>query len=291
MAGLFETLLPAGLTAAAGVKFAGDIADKGQEIQDQLGGYDPSTGQFTGMAGGVNDAMQFNPYSVKTGLGESTVGADGSVDVGVGHHNLGHQGFQNAAQQMRVASLQDNSAREQEIYGRMMAAQQPGLDRARAGMEARSFAQGRGGIQGSQYGGSGEQFAQSRAEAEARNSAMLGAMGQSQQEMMNQGQLANQYAGTAGNLYGQGFQGIQNQLQAMQMGAQNANMAQTGQISGANMAAQLALGGAQTGINALKSSSELYGNMFGALAGAGGPASQVGGMFDDWLGNVFGWGE
>ena len=359
MAGLFESLLPGALTAGAGVTLASDIANKGEEVQQTL----------TDLGGQMQDDTAFTGYSVKTGLGESTIAADGSTDLGVGQDaglagmgagNMADAGtsFGNAmtgaqagaynaqlptalaglagagqglagaqagalgaSQQAMANSMQDNGAREQEIYQRMMAAQQPGMDRATAGMESRAHAQGRGGISGSQYGGSGEQFANSRAQAEARNSAMLGAMGQSQNEMMNQGALASQYGqlgqgygGLQGNLanmvgqlgnqnaqLGQGAAGLmanignmqgqlglgqdaasysamEHQMQANQLGYQNADMAQTGQITGANLMAQLGLGGAQTGVNALKSSSELYGNMFGSMAA---PLAGIGGVLDE----------
>jgi len=319
--GLFESLLPGALTAGAGVSMASDITKSGADMNDQL----------QAMADQARAESAFTGYGVKTGLADSTVAADGSINLGVGGGDWGRPDYQTgqgtmanasnmmgggmaglpdaqqtalgASEGMMGRSMQDNAAREQEIYSRMMAAQQPGMDRARAGMESRAFAQGRGGISGSQYGGSGEQFAQSRAEAEARNSAMLGAMNQSQQEMMNQGALASQYGnlaqgysglqgslgsqmGQLGNMQaGQGLQGyqasfmpMQNQLQAMQMGATNADMAQTGQLTGANLGSQLDLGGAQIDLNSQKAASELYGNMFGAMTT---PLAGLGGMMDD----------
>ena len=323
-AGLWESLLPGALTAAAGVTMAGDITELGNNLNTDM----------QGMADQSRADSAFKGFGVKTGLGSSTVGTDGSLDVGVGPDMMmrrqgragvkggldtlgaasqglmaGQEGALAASQDMMGRSLQDNAARETEIYNRMMAAQQPGMDRARAGMEARSHAQGRGGISGSQYGGSGEQFAQSRAEAEARNSAMLGAMGQSQTEMMNQGQLATQYgqlgqgaAGLMGNIgaqqagIGQGMYNAQygdmnQQLQALQLGAGNADMAQTGQLTGVNLGSQLDLGGAQMELNAAKSASELYGNMFGAMtspmAGLGSMIDDNGGMLTS-IGKIFG---
>jgi len=327
----------------------------------------------------MGNAAAMNAYSSNN---PNAAGAGGMLQGAMGGLAGQQAGALGASQQAMNNSMQDNGAREQEIYGRMMAAQQPGMDRARAGMEARAQAQGRGGISGSQYGGSGEQHAQSRAEAEARNSAMMGAMNQSQTEMMNQGQLSNMYgqmgqgaAGMQGNLanmyanvgaqnaqIGQGatalaYQGANqiqqagiqnaqvgqgaaalayqgaNQLQnagiqnaqlgqgaygqmgnigAQMMnagtnaynaqygdmnaelgylgaGATNADMSQTGQITGANLGAQLDLGGAQIEMNANKAASELYGNMFGAMAA---PLGNLGKNMDDaggfmeWLKNL-----
>jgi hypothetical protein len=267
-------------------------------------------------------------------------------------------GYQNASQQAMMNSMQDPYQRETDVYGRMMAAQQPGLDRQNAQMQARAFAQGRGGIAGSQYGGSGEQYAQSRAQMDAQNSAMLGAMGQAQNEMMNQGslsaqygQLGNQTAGLQGQLgalggslgaqigqlgqgqaalgqgaaalgssigsaldnnaiqagqlgglltnagaqqaalglqgYTTGFQPLQTQLDALGLGLQNANLAQTGQIAGANLAGQSALGGIQTDVNAQKAASEVYGNLFGSLGNIISSSDTV----DDWLSKIPGLGD
>ena len=56
-------------------------------------------------------------------------------------------------------------------------------------MEERLAAQGRLGVQTAQFGGTPEQLAFGKAQAEARNAAMLQAMGQAQAE---QAQLANQ---------------------------------------------------------------------------------------------------
>lgn len=308
---------------------------------------------------------QFTGYGVKSGLGNITVGADGSVsgllggggvgmdDYAAGQGNLTNASYQagnnltnqltpdalarmgqanqglmgqqmgayGAADQFRNASMQDPAAREQEIYNRMMAAQQPGLDRSRSLMEARAFAQGRSGVGGQQYGGSGEQFAQSKAEAEARNSAILGAMGQAQSEMMNQGQLANMYGqqgyagsqigASMGNMlnqwglgnaqlgqqgagilasigaqqgqlgldaYARSFMPAEMQLQQGAFGATNSDMAQTGQLTGTNLAAQLGLGGVQADVNANKAASELYGNAFAAIL-----SSDNDGGFLDWL--------
>jgi len=355
---LFQGLVPGLVTGAAGVGMAKDITKQGNELNAEL--------KKMGLQSQAD--MGFKGYGVTTGLGNTTVGQDGSTTMsntgagGMGlpdyQQGMGNiqdaigvsqqvsvnpyagQSYQNmqaanqgmlgaqgtslgAANQLTQQSLQGVQSREQDIYNRIMAAQQPGMDRTRSGMEARAHAQGRGGIAGSQYGGSGEQFALSRGEAEARNSAMLGAMAQAGSEQMNQAQMAQGYgqmgnafsntqgsqagmmsqmglgnaelgqagAGLMGQLgaqqgqlglegYSSSFTPFQMQLQAQQQAAQNANMAQTGQISGANMNAQLGLGGSQVNVNATKAASELYGNMFGALAQ---PLSDVG----SWIDSLF----
>jgi len=354
---LFKGLVPGLVTGKAGVGMAKDITQQGNELNAEL--------KKMGLQSQAD--MAFKGYGVTTGLGNTTVGPDGSTVIsntgagtigmpeyqqGIGNiqnavdmaqqnrNPYADQSYQNiqaanqgmlgaqgtslgAANQFTQRSLQGVQSREQDIYNRMMAAQQPGMDRARSSMAARAQAQGRGGLAGSQYGGSGEQFALSRAEAEARNSAMLGAMAQAGSEQMNQakiaqgyGQMGNAFSNTQGSqagmmsqmglgnaeliqagagltgqlgaqqgklgldAYGSSFTPLQMQLQAQQQAAQNANMSQTGQISGANMNAQLGLGGSQVNVNATKAASELYGNMFGALAQ---PLSDVG----SWIDSLF----
>ncbi len=130
-----------------------------------------------------------------------------------------------ASQKAMMNSMQDTGAREQDIYSRLRAMQEPQETRQMESMNANLFGSGRGGMTSESYGGSPEQHAFAKAQAEARNSASYQAMGQAQQEMMNQGQLAGQY-GQVSQGYTQGGQGY-NQLAAQfgQNATQNAQMA------------------------------------------------------------------
>jgi hypothetical protein len=182
--------------------------------------------------------------------------------------------------------------REQEIFDRAMAMQAPALDRAQAAQQAREFAMGRGGVRGSQFGGTAEDAAMARARAEAANTAAFQAMGQAQQEAMNRAQMGN-IAGQLGlQGYQQSFTPLQQQLNALQVAQQAANMAQTGQLTGAGYEAQLGLGGIQSRINAEKAASELFGNLFGAgmtaigSIGAGGNIPEDATLMDLILGKV-----
>lgn len=376
--GLFDAAQGLG-AIGGGIAYAGNISDRGQQYADEMGT----------LAGQLANDSQFQGYTVKTGLGTSSVGQDGSVDLNAGQntalsggaggyttgmgtmqnaadmyqtaqHNpysgmatdllsnnaqnpytsegySGTRGAQNglmanqmanygAADQFRNQSMQSTAGREQDIYNRAMAMQQPGLDSQRAQTNAMEYASGRGGVMGSQFGGSGEDAAMARAQAQAQNAASFQAMGQASQEQMNQanmanmfgaqgiqaaglqGQLGNQFnqmglqnaqlgqaagatlgqlgnqnmqikqgaaqglanvgnqqAGMGLNAYGQSFLPMQNQLQALQAGQNNAAMAQTGQLTGTGYGAQLGLGGIQTAVNADKASSELYGNLMAAV--------------------------
>jgi hypothetical protein len=83
-------------------------------------------------------------------------------------------------------------------------------------------------------------------------------------------------AGT--NAYNAQYGDMNAELGYLGAGATNSDMAQTGQITGANLGSQLDLGGAQIEMNANKAASELYGNMFGAMAA---PLGNLGADMDD----------
>ena len=263
---LFDLLAGAG-SAAAGYQMAEDIRQTGRTGAEQM--------QQLGQQ--LQDQSAFRGYGVQTGLGRSTISPMGSTDVGVGPQAglmQGGQQLYGGAQAALGQAMQTPAAREQAIFERAMAMQNPALDRAQAAQQAREFAMGRGGLRGAQFGGTAEDAAMARARAEASNAAAFQAMQQAQQEAQTQTQAAN----VAGQLGLQGyttaFTPIQQQLNALQVAQQAANMAQTGQLTGTGYGAQLGLGGIQARINAEKAASELFGNLFGsgmaALSAAGG---------------------
>jgi len=298
MAGLMELLSGVG-SATAGYNIAKDLRKVGAEAQTDLGT----------LAGNLQQDSGFRGYGVQTGLGQSTVDAQGNTNIGVGldpammgmMNQYGSQGgqFDQYAGQAAQNAMMNTAAREQDIYNRAMAVQQPGLDQQRAQQQAREFAMGRGGVRGSQFGGSAEDAAMAKAQAEAMNAASFASMGQAQTEMMNQGQLASQFGqvgqgyGSLGmNAYQQAFTPLQQQLNAMQVGGQNADRFQTGQLTGTGYGAQLGLGGLQARINAEKAASEMYANLFGsgmnAIAGVAGGGNSGGGGLLGSIGDLAG---
>jgi hypothetical protein len=303
MAGLFDAISGIG-SAATGFKIASDMRDMGAEAANKMGD----------LSNQLQDDTGFRGFGVTTGLGSSTVDEGGSMNLGVGQSPEMMQlmqmmqaqggGYNQAANQAMQNSMMDTAAREDEIYKRAMAMQNPALDRAQAAQMAREYAMGRGGVRGSQFGGTEEDAAMARARAEASNAATFQAMQQGQQEMMNQGQLASMFGGLGNQTnqlgmaaYEGSFLPFQNQLQAMQVGQNNANLAQTGQMTGANLAAQLGLGGIQSQINAETAANNLFSNLFGssmnALSGAAGTGLEQG--VEDFLGSaasgIFNWAK
>jgi hypothetical protein len=280
MAGLFSLLGGLG-SIAGGLEIADDMRKTGSAAAAQMGD----------MAAQLQDDTAFRGYGVTTGLGTSTVRADGSTDFGVGPDQgmMDASGnYMNASQQAMQNAMMDRGAREQEIYNAAMAMQNPMLDAQQAAQQAREYAQGRGGIRGSQFGGTAEDAAMARARAQAANAAAFQAMGQGQTEMLNQAQMANQFGALGQNAYNTSFLPMQQQLNMMQVGQNNANMAQTGQITGANLGAQLGLGGIQSQVNSDMAAANLYTGLFGAGMGALGGLGNAGEGFFETIGSWFG---
>ena len=228
---------------------ANKIEDMGNTMYNNL----------TQLGNTANTGSQFNGYGVTSTMGNSTIGSDGSVNMGVGVDGSVNQNYQNmmgtgyggasdglnrlgqqnaanpwmiqgaqqmayankgmadqmaanygAANQFRDQSMQDMGQRTQDIYNQAMAVQQPGLDRAQAAQQAREYAMGRGGVRGSQFGGTAEDAAMARARAEAGNQASFAAIQQAQAEQLQQANLAQAYG--------------QSGLQGAEMRNQSANM-------------------------------------------------------------------
>ena len=274
-----------GLAALAavqqGLQNADDIRDMGDpnkptsltsKLYDLGGVNDPN---FTNL----NQDSQFKGYGVTSNLGTSTVGTNGSVNLGVGQNPMMESSanqYNQAGLQAMSNAMQNTAGREQDIYNRMMAMQNPALNRAQAAQQAREYAMGRGGIRGSQFGGTAEDAAMARARAEASNQASVAAMQQAQQEMMNQGALAQGFNQMGSQNYQTSFLPMQQQMALMQLGGNNADRAQTGQLTGLQYLAQMALGGSQVGVNAMKAASELEGNLYDSVLDNLGE----GGLFD-----------
>ena len=316
---------------------ASDIRDLGYATQQHL----------ENMGQDLNAGSQFQGYGVTSGLGNSTVGTNGSINLGVGPSteliNAGMQnqvGANNAmanaagmgtgqsainyspyATQAMDKSLADPSQRQSEIFNQLMAMQNPVLDQQQAQQQAREHAMGRGGVMGSQFGGTAEDAAMAKARAQASNEAALNAMQQADSERQMFGQMGaaygglgnqaiqanSQYAGMLGNLGAQmgqlgldqqkaSYLPMQMQMELLNQGAANAGMAQQGQLQGQDYLAQLLLGGTNANINAQKVSSELMGNLYDSILdnlggqsttdGSSSGLSGIGGLFDS-IGGLF----
>ena len=273
----------------------------------------------------LNDASTFKGYGITSNMGTTT----GTVDPETGAFNLSfgamlNQTMANQGQFQREsggtamntagaryrdarqmvdgvnymdpantalqAAVADPSARQQEIYDQMMAIQNPELNRQQMAQQAREYAMGRGGIRGTQYGGTAEDAAMARARADASRMAVVDAMKQADNERGMFGQMGANF----GNLYNQQGQlmrgigdsyadlGLQRyemglgmeemkylpmkmQLEILQQAQNGVNSQQTGQLTGLGFLNQMLLGGMGNNVNAQKVASELRGNLYNAL--------------------------
>lgn len=344
------------INSALGLAGGAYSIDQGLAAADRmenLGNYlnDWSATQGGTLAG--NSA--FRGYGITSGLGTSTgsVGDDGAFNLSFGvtpdlqfqnqgdsQRTAGGQSMNNAGARFRDAlraygssdpgtrvntamnrAIADPSLREQEIYDRMMAMQEPALARQQMTQQAQEHAMGRGGVRGTQYGGTAEDAAMARARADASRQASVDAIGLARDErgmfsdMATQfGQLANQRAAGIGQLgdsysnlgvnrYNIGmdmeqlsYLPVQQQLEIMNQAMSGAEMTQQGQLTGQGFLSQMLLGGMGNNINAQKVANETRANLMGAvLSNLGGTTgsdgsglSGLGGMLSGVTGGLDG---
>ena len=144
------------------------------------------------------------------GVNETRFGAQAALDRG--NEQLVNNPYGINTQQLLAQSAADlggmfmrqlaqpMAGRETDVYNRLRAMQAPEEERQRLALEERLFNQGRMGVQTNMYGGTPEQFALSKAQAEAQNQASLMAMQQAQAEQQQQAALGSQFAGLGSNL-------------------------------------------------------------------------------------------
>ena len=203
--------------------------------------------------GGTEQAIQNELLrQAQTGFAGGTTGspeaaAAGLALMGRGTTQLGQdpllaQDASNLGGMFMGQLAQPMAGRETDVYNRIRAMQTPEEQRQRLALEERLFNQGRMGVQTNMYGGTPEQFALSKAQAEAQNQASLMAMQQAQAEQQQQAALGAQFAGLGSSLtdaqqrraiesLGSGQQMLAGGL-GLQQGQQQLNL---GALSGAYM--------------------------------------------------------
>lgn len=324
----------AGLLGTAAPLIGGGLAAKG--AYDRLG----SIGELA-QQGAQQIAQQglqqtqFKPFTVTSSTGgmfgvTPTEGGGSAVSMGLGAQE---QAIQNAlmaqAQQgiaggftgspMQQAAAQqayglggqfmgmagaDPMQREQDVYQRIRAAQSPEEQRQRLMLEERLANQGRLGVQTNMFGGTPEQLALSKAQAEAQNQAALMAMQQAQAEQRQQADIGSTFAGLGSTLgardllaqqaqqqlaFGNltGAYAPQNQLLTLQKAAQiYPQLAQRGQLQGAGLFGEASMGGLEALLGAGLGQANLMGQLStGLLTGLATPTNSYGGL-SDLFGNV-----
>jgi hypothetical protein len=171
----------------------GPFGDNSQALYNKASSMNASTGPF-----GDNSAELYR-QALNTNASTGPYGANSleAYQRGMGLE-ADNGAFGQGAEQAMQSALADPTKRQEEIFGQLMGMQQPGLDAAQAQQQAREHAMGRGGVMGSQFGGTAEDAAMAKARAQASNEAALGAMKQADAERGMLGQMAAQF-GQVGN--------------------------------------------------------------------------------------------
>ena len=253
---ILEGLLGLGSGAAGGALLYDAYDDLGQIGQQAQTG-------ANALAQDALDQTRFNPYSVQTATGSTqSVGADGSVTQNLSQREQAIQDAAFAASQGMLSSAAGSTEdRTQSVYDRIRALQSQDEGRAALDLENRLFAQGRLGTSSDLYGGSTpEMLAMQSANARARNEAALQAMNQAQSEQMQQANLANAFLGMGYVPQGQ-------LLGAGQSGFNNAQLAQQGQLTGAELYGEASMGGLEALLGAGQGQANLAGNLGASLLG------------------------
>lgn len=210
---------------------------------------------------------QFQPFTVTSATGgqfgvipTEGGGLGASMALSPQEQAMQQQMFAGASQFYNQA-MQPTQQREQEIYGDIRAMQAPEEQRQQMALEERLFNQGRSGVTTNMYGGTPEQLAMAKAQAEAQNQASIMAMQQAQREQAQQAQLGQQYM--AGGYIPQAQ--LLNMLQATSLYPQ---LYQRGQLQGAGLFGEAAMGGLEALLGAGQGQATLMGALgTGLLSG------------------------
>lgn len=227
-----EDLLQAGAgyyMGQEGIQSARDIGQRGYTESMSLA--EDAAGKAT-----------FQPFTVTTGLGQTTTTPTGGIDIGLSPEQQALQTqLMGQAQGLFGQVGVDPSTAQADLYEQMRAVQRPEEERQRLALEERMLSQGRLGLQSAAYGGSSpELLAQETARQEAMARANLSAR---QQAMGEQAQALTAATG----LLGAGYRPQQQALDALARGTQVAGLADIGRRTGAELFGRLG----QSGVEAL----------------------------------------
>ena len=184
---------------------------------------DPETGQ---MSYNLATSPEEQAYQQSLFGGASQLAQQATAPYDPRYEELANQAYggvgalMTQAQQAALdAGAMDRGAREEQVYGQLRALQSPEEERQRLALEQRMAAQGRTGVRTAQFGGTPEQLAMAKAQAEAQNQASLMAMQQSGAEQQQALQRAASLQGLTSGMFGMGTQAraTPRELQSMDM--------------------------------------------------------------------------
>ena len=247
-----------------------------QGISDALDIGRGALGAATEMGQTAVGTSAFKPFAVTTGTGSTAVDATGGFNLGLNPQQLAQEKAMQAQANTLFGNVTgDVSQASSDLYGQIRGLQMPEEQRRQQMLNQQLQAQGRGGLRTSQYGGTPEQFALSKAQGEAKNAAAYQARSQALGEQQQQ-------LGLGTGLLGQSYVPQQQQLAALGMGGNMANLASTGGRTGAQLQATLGQSGLQALMQAQQAAATMRQgrdqNLTSLLLGSGSGANTVGGL-------------
>ena len=212
--------LSGGLLDTAGqlgtAKYAYDLP------QDAIDTLNRSSGQFASQAGQLGaqaaERTAFQPFAVRTGTGQTNVGAQGGLDVSVG---APQQGIATNLLGQAGALSQQAPVTAESLFQQLTNMQRPEQERQRLALENRLQAQGRGGVSTAAYGGTPEQLAMQKAIQEQQSANAFNATNQA-------GVLQGQQTQNILGLLGGSYLPQQQELAALQAASPFAQLSQAG---------------------------------------------------------------
>jgi hypothetical protein len=246
----------------AGLGAGGLLVNEAYNRLGAAGDYGMSEAPLIGEAS--KDFANFQPFGVTSNLGNVQTNQQGGFNVNLSPEQQAlQQQLAGGSQGLFAQSLMPTASREQSVYDRIRAVQQPGEKRQRLALENRLAGQGRQGLRTAAYGGSPEQFALAQAQAEAQNQAALMALQQAQSEQAQQASIGTQYMN---NQYLPQAQ----MLNMLGAGTQVASLADMGRRQAAGLFADASMSGLELGLASRMGQAELMGTLgSGLLDGAG----------------------
>jgi hypothetical protein len=248
----------------------GDVGDDAKAYGDEL-------------AVTLSEMSGFRPYGVTSSIGSSQVDANGNVNMNLSDpYQQQTNNLQNYANTLFGNAMGSTDAREQDVYNRIRALQSPEEERARLALENRLAGQGRQGVSTSMYGGTPEQLAQAKAQAEAQNQASLMAIQQAQADQLQNAQIGTQFMQNQFLPYAQ----LGNQAQ---IANQAASIADVSRRDAARLFGEASMSGMEQNLAARLGQGQMLGNLgSGMLSSLFSPFQTADGGVGSLFGNAVG---
>jgi hypothetical protein len=204
--------------------------------------------------------ITFQPFTVTAGAGSVTGGPSGTTYTLSPEQKAIQDQLFGGARGFYEQAMAPMASREAEVYERMRATQRPEEERQRLALEERLAQQGRLGVRTSMFGGTPDALAMEQAQAEARDRAMLAAMGQAQAEQM-------QAAGLGSQFLRESYAPESALLTALSPALNIAGMADVARRQQGEYSLEAALANLQGRIGQQTGLASLYGGVYGGLLG------------------------